>query len=100
MSEMVLKRELQLPDGLNEIIKEVLENSKSMNSCIIRANEVHSEEIKANIDNWLRNKAINCQVFIIPDEEIGPYNAVMEKNNGRVEIGLDAGMEGLRKALL
>lgn len=100
MAEAVLKRELALPDGLNEVLQEVLENSRNMTSCIIRASEVHCKEIRSNIDSLKESNAIKCEIFIIPDEEIGSYDAVIEKNNGRVEIGLGAGMEGIKKALL
>jgi flagellar assembly protein FliH len=100
MAETVLKRELSTKDGLNEILLEVIQNSKNAKSFIIKANDIHTAEIKSNIENWKLSLGLKGEVFIVEDNSLGEYDAVVEKNNGRVEIGLIAGIEGIRQALL
>lgn len=100
MAETILKRELELPHGLNACLAEVLQNSRNMSSCIIRANEVHCSSIESCVQDWKASNTLQCEVFVIPDSELGPHDAVVEKNNGRIEIGLNAGLSGILNALM
>jgi flagellar assembly protein FliH len=100
MAENVLKRELAEADGLNAIVLEVLKDSRNAKAFIIRANALHAEEIKNNVDNWRENLGLKAEFFIVADENLGPYYAIIEKNNGSVEIGLEAGMEAIKQSLL
>ena len=100
MAENVLKKELAEADGLNAIVMEVLKDSRNAKAFIIRANAQHAEEIKSNIDKWRENLGLKAEFFIVADENLGPYYAIIEKNNGSVEIGLAAGIEGIKQGLL
>lgn len=100
MSENVLKRELKLPDGLNDIVIEVIENSKNSESFIIKTGEVHLEELKKHTKDWKDNMGLKGEIFLIVDETLGDCNAVVEKSNGKVIIGIEAGMDGIRQALV
>jgi len=100
MAETVLKRELSSKDGLNEIILEVLQNSKNAKSFIIKTNDIHIAEIRDKIDDWKLSLGLEGEVFLVAQNNLGEFDAVIEKNNGRVEIGLNAGLEGIRQALL
>ena len=100
MAETVLKKELAETDGLNAIVMEVLKDSRNAKAFIIRTNTQHAEEIRSNIDKWRENLGLKAEFFIVADENLGPYYAMIEKNNGSVEIGLTAGIEGIKQALL
>lgn len=100
MAEAVLKKELSLETGLDEIISEVLHNSRNVQTFIIKTSSLYVEEIKAKSLYWKESFGLKSEIFVIADESVGDGNAVIEKSNGKVEIGLGSGMEGIRQALL
>lgn len=100
IAEKILKNELSQKDGLDEIILDALKDSKNAESFIIKANEVHCEEIRTHVVEWKSSLGLKSDIFVISDENLGPYDAVIEKNNGRIELGLEAGMEGIRRVLI
>lgn len=100
MAEAVLKKELSLENGLNEIISEVLRSSRNAQTFIIKASSLYVEEIKAKSLYWRDSLGLKSEIFVVADESVGDGNAVIEKSNGKVEIGLSSGMEGIRQALL
>jgi flagellar assembly protein FliH len=100
MAEMVIKRELSSSEGLNGLLLEALNNSKNSESFIIKTSKVYVEELKAKVELWRSTLGLKGEIFILADESVGECNAVIEKNNGKIEIGLKAGMDGIRHALL
>jgi flagellar assembly protein FliH len=100
MAEMVIKRELSSTEGLNGLLQEALSNSKNSETFIIKTSNVYVEELKTKVELWRNTLGLKGEIFILADETVGECNAVIEKNNGKMEIGLKAGMDGIRHALL
>ena len=68
-------------------------------NCVIRCNESHVEEFKANIENWKKKYDISGEIFIMADNKLEPGNAWIEKSSGKMEIGIDIGLEKLEQAI-
>jgi flagellar assembly protein FliH len=100
MAEVVIKRELSSTEGLNGLLQEALSISKNSETFIIKTSNVYVEELKAKVELWRNTLGLKGEIFILADETVGECNAVIEKNNGKIEIGLKAGMDGIRHALL
>jgi flagellar assembly protein FliH len=100
MAEMVIKRELSSTEGLNGLLLEALSNSKNSKSFIIRTSKVYVDELKEKVELWRNTLGLKGEIFILVDEAVGECNAVIEKDNGKIEIGLKAGMDGIKHALL
>jgi flagellar assembly protein FliH len=99
MAESVLRKKLGGTEGLSEMLFEVLNNSRNSETYIIRVASKHVEELKDRVTGWKERLGLKGEVFILSDEEIQPGNAVIEKNSGKVVIGIDIGMESIRQAL-
>jgi flagellar assembly protein FliH len=99
MAEAVLKKKLSETEGIADMIFETLSNSRNSETYIIRVSSKHVEELKSRITGWRERLGLKGDVFIIGDEELQPGNAVIEKNSGKVTIGIDIGMESIRQAL-
>lgn len=99
MAEAVLKKKLIEVNGLEDMIFETLSNSRNSETYIIRVASKHVAELKEKVAAWKERLGLKGEVFIIGDEEITSGNAVIEKNSGKVVIGIDIGMESIRRAL-
>lgn len=99
MAETVLKKKLAETDGLADMIIETLSSSRNSDIYIIRVAKKHVTELKDKVAGWKERLGLKGEVFIIGDEELAPGNAVIEKSSGKVVVGLDIGMESIRRAI-
>jgi flagellar assembly protein FliH len=99
MSEQILKRELKSKDGLNELVYEAVKASRNAETFIIRTSKQYIEEIKEKLQNWKESLGLKGEVFVVGDDSITEGNAIIEKNNGKIEVGIDAGLNNIRQEL-
>lgn len=100
IAESITRKTLERDDSMNELIEEAFKISKGEESIILRANSLHVEELKKNCDRWKLSYAIKNEIFVITDDTMEPGNAVLEKPSGIVKVGVDTGMEQVKKAIL
>lgn len=96
----ILRKKLDKSDSMNELIEEAFRLSKGEKSIVIKINPQYEEEIKKYVDKWKIEYSIKGEVFIMADDSIGKGNAVIEKSSGVIKVGIDIGMEQIKKALL
>lgn len=99
IAKKILKREVLKDEGIDSIIEDAFEQYKGSENCVIRCNESHVEELKANIENWKKKYDISGEIFIMADNKLEPGNAWIEKSSGKMEIGIDIGLEKLEQAI-
>lgn len=99
MAESIAKKELIKDDAMNEIIEEAFKISKGEDNVILKVNSFHVEELKAQVERWKVSYGIKNEIFIVTDETMEPGNAVLEKPSGIVKVGVETGMEQIRKAI-
>lgn len=99
IAESITRKNLSNDDSMNEIVEEAFKISKGEESIILRANSLHVEELKKNCERWKASYAIKNEIFVITDDAIEPGNAILEKPSGIVKVGVDTGLEQVRKAL-
>ena len=100
MAEQILKKELKSKDGLNNLVYETIKESRNADTFIIKTNKIHVDEIKSNLSDWKESLGLKSEVFVVADESINAGNAMIEKNNGRVIVGIDIGMKSIREEIL
>lgn len=100
MAEAVLKTKLEVPDGISDMVKKAIEGAENAKTFIIRCNEMHVDELKAKVDKWKVIYAIEGNIFVVGDETISPGNAVIERDNGRTEVGIQTGLDKIKEAIL
>lgn len=100
IAESITRRALSYDDSMNSIIEEAFKISKGEESIILRSNSIHVEELKKNCERWKLSYAIKNEIFVITDDSMEPGNAILEKPSGIVKVGVDIGMEQVKKAIL
>lgn len=99
IAESITRKTLSESDSLNDIIEDAFKISKGEESIILKANSVHIEELKKNCERWKLSYAIKNEIFVITDDSMDPGNAILEKPSGIVKVGIDIGMEQVKKAI-
>lgn len=99
IAESIAKKELSRDDAMNTIIEEAFKISKGEDNVILKVNSIHTEELKAQVERWKVSYGIKNEIFVITDESMEPGNAILEKPSGMVKVGVEIGMEQIRKAL-
>ena len=99
IAESITRKTLRNDDALNSLIDEAFKISKGEESIIIRANSVHVDKIKENSERWRISYAIKNDIFVVTDNSLEPGNAILEKPSGIVKVGVDTGMDQIRKAI-
>ncbi|ERI91248.1 hypothetical protein HMPREF1982_03207 [Clostridiales bacterium oral taxon 876 str. F0540] len=89
ISRNVIKREIEDKGMINEMILNALETSKNSKNFIIRCNSLHIDELKSQVDNWKEQLGFFGDIFILKDNSLEPGNAVIDKGNGRIVVGID-----------
>ena len=100
IAESITRKTLSCDDSMNSIIEEAFKISKGEESIILKANSVHVEELKKNCERWKLSYAIKNEIFVITDDFMEPGNVILEKPSGVVKVGIDIGIEQVKKAIL
>ena len=96
----ITRQKLSKEDSMNVLIEEAFKISKGEESIIIKANSFHCEELKNNISKWKVQYSVKNDIFVMADDSMEKGNAILEKPSGIVKVGIDIGMEQIRKTLL
>ena len=99
IAENVLMREVRDKNGINEMILNALEDSKNAETFIIKCNSQHGEEIKENLMSWKASLSFKGDIFVVMDDSISIGRAIIEKNNGKIEVGIEAGLSKIKELL-
>ncbi|WP_297416960.1 FliH/SctL family protein [Clostridium sp.] len=99
IAESITKKELSKEESLNSIVEEAFKISKGEDNVILKVNSIHAEELKSQVEKWRVAYSIKNEIFIIEDNFMEPGNAILEKSSGIVKVGVEIGMEQIRKAL-
>lgn len=99
IAENITKKTLSTNEAMNNIIEEAFKISKGEENVILKVNSTHVEELKSQVERWKVSYNIKNEIFVLEDDFMEPGNAVLEKNSGIVKVGVDIGMEQIRKAI-
>lgn len=98
--ENVLRQKVESNDVLNNMVYQAISNSKNVKLFIIRTNSLYFNELKSQLAEWKTQLGYKEDIIIIEDNLIGPGSAIIEKDNGKIVVGIDKGLEKLREILL
>lgn len=100
IAESITQKALSDEDSMNSIVEEAFKISKGEDNVILKVNSIHVEELKAQIERWKISYGIKNEIFVLNDDTMEPGNAILEKPSGIVKVGVEIGMEQIRKELI
>lgn len=99
IARSVLGKEVEDRDSINGMIFNALEVSKSSRSFIIRCNGIYVEELRTQVDSWKEQLGFLGDIFIVKDDSIEKGNAIIDKGNGKVVVGVKLALEKIKAVL-
>lgn len=100
ISQKILKKEIQNSDALNSMVFEALQNIRGVSSVVIKCNKLYCSEIKNRIEQWKKSIVLNSDLFVIEDNSIENGKALLEKDNGKIIVDINYGLEKIKEALM
>lgn len=100
LASIIAKDKLSEEEGLNPLIEDVLNESKSEENIIIKCNTKHIKAIEEKVEYYKKAYSIKGEIFVLEDLLMEEGNAVIEKNTGKVIVGLDIALKNIEKALI
>lgn len=99
IARTILKKEIEYEGSMNLLVEQAIELSKGEKNIIIKCNSIHVDDLKAEIEKWKISYSIKEEIFVLADDFMEPGNAVLEKSSGKVIVGIDIGMDSIRKEI-
>lgn len=100
IAKQILKKEVLKDEGIDKIIEDAVSLAKGEKNIIIRCNSIYEKELKGKIQIWKDNYNITGEIFILINDDIEPGSAMVEKNSGKMKVGIDVGLERIMKAIV
>jgi len=100
IAEKILKKEVLKEDAMDEIIEEAFKLAKGEKNVIIRCNSIYEDELKGKIKIWKVSYNIAGEIFIMINDDIELGNVIIEKTSGKMQVGVDIGLEKIMKAIV
>lgn len=99
IAKQILKHEVERIEGMDDMLIEAIKESRNAQSIIIRVNSLYVDNIKSKICDWKERFALKADIFVVADELINKGNAIVEKNNGKIELSIEDALENIRNSI-
>jgi flagellar assembly protein FliH len=99
IAEKVLKKQFECKDAIDSLIYEALETSKNSGNFIIRCNGMYVEQLKTQVNNWKEQLGFTSDIFVLKDDSIEPGNALIDKGNRKIAVGMQFALGKIRDIL-
>jgi flagellar assembly protein FliH len=96
----VLNREVNNENGINEMIYDAVEESKNSELIIIKCSTLHYNSVTEAAAVWKRTLPVSGEIFVIEDNCLDDDKAIIEKNNGKIQVGIDIGIDKIKEEIL
>lgn len=99
VASKVLKERVKRSDAIDNMVGEAIKLSKNAKTIIVKCNENYVESIKSNISTWKNEIPFNGEIFVIEDNEREDGSAVIEKDNGKIEVNVESAMDKIKEII-
>lgn len=99
VASKVLKERVKRSDAIDNMVGEAIKLSKNAKTIIVKCNKNYVDSIKGNISTWKNEIPFNGEIFVIEDNEREDGSALIEKDNGKIEVNVDSAMNKIKEII-
>jgi len=99
IAEKIMQKEMAQVNVLDELIFNAISSEKNAKLFIIKTNSIYCEQIRNQVKIWKEQLAFSGDIFVVEDNSVQPGDAIIEKNNGKIVVGIGTGLEKIREVL-
>ncbi|MFL0251633.1 flagellar assembly protein FliH [Clostridium neuense] len=100
VASKVVKERIKDSDAIDGMVCEAIRLSKNAKTIIIKCNANYVESIKSNVSTWKNELPYNGEIFVIEDNEREDGCAVIEKDNGKIEVNAQNAIDKIKEIIL
>lgn len=96
----ILKERVKESDAINSMLFDAIQLSKNSKTIIIKCNSKYDENVRKISDKWKKEIPYNGEIFVIQDNYLEDGFAIIEKDNGKIQISVDDAFNKIKEVLL
>ncbi|WP_373898318.1 flagellar assembly protein FliH [Haloimpatiens sp. FM7315] len=95
----ILKKAVEDPKNVIDVIYEGLKQSKNTKVFIIKCNDSYKEELERKVISWKQSLGFKGDIFILPDNTMEKGKIEINKDNGKIEIDINSSLEKVKEII-
>ena len=99
MAKMIAQKEFELNESILSLVEPKLEECKGEENIVIKCNGKYVDILKEKSELWKKLYAISGEIFILEDPTLELGNAIIEKNKGKIVVGIDISLNRIEESL-
>ena len=99
ISSKVLNKHFEDEASMNDMLESIIKKYELDGNIIVKCNEIYIDNLREKVME-LENKNKKTKIFLVADNDINKGNVIIEKEEGRLTLGLDIAIERLREELV
>lgn len=100
IASSVLRKKFEDRESMNEILKNIISEYEQGSTFIVKCNSHYEDALREDIEIWKGELPLGKNIFVVADDSLEKGNAVIERENGRVILGIDCAIDKLKEELL
>lgn len=100
IASQILKRQIKEEHGVDDMIYDAVKSAKNSKLIIIKCSKLHYKALTEVIELWKKQIPLKGDIFVIEDNFLEDDNAIIEKDNGKIELGISIGFEKIKEELM
>ena len=100
IAEQILREKFKNSNSINNLVKHAISEQELCETYIIKCSEVYVDTLKSELDVWKHTLVKVPNIFVLVDNDIEEGNVVIEKDNGRIVLGIECGLEKIKNEVL
>lgn len=100
IASSVLRKRFEDRESMNELLKHIISEYEQGSTFIIKCNSYYEDSIREDLKSWKSELPLGRNIFVVADDCLDKGNAVIERENGRVILGIDCAISKLKEELL
>ncbi|MBP1855651.1 FliH/SctL family protein [Metaclostridioides mangenotii] len=100
IASSVLRKKFDDKESMSELLKNIISEYEQDSTFIVKCNSYYEEDIREDLNSWKKELPLGRNIFVVADDSLEKGNAVIERENGRVILGIDCAISKLKEELL
>jgi flagellar assembly protein FliH len=100
IAKQILKKQIVCDDAINQMVFDAIKACKNNKMVIIKCSKLHYDSLMDSLELWKKQIPIKGDLIVIEDSFLDDESAVIEKDNGKIEVSINVGLENIKEELL
>lgn len=100
IASQILKRKIKEEHGIDDMIYDAVKTAKNSTLIIIKCSKLHYDALTEVVELWKKQIPLKGDIFVIEDNFLEDDSVVIEKDNGKIQLGISIGFEKIKEELM